>query len=117
MAYEFLHSPEAAALLWMWAAAMKSALAISLNSLCRQIEFHRVIVQSRTLGRIFSTRHDTDSREQFVKRERLAQVIIRAAIERSHAIRNGVARGEEKHRRPISRLSQTLQHREPVGPR
>src|SRR5262245_39907735 len=52
-------------------------------------------------GAVASTGHHANSRQQFIERKRLAQIIVRAAVQPLYAVGHGVARGQEQDGRRL----------------
>ena len=55
--------------------------------------------------------------EQFLRLERLGQIIVGAGVDAGHAFRPGAARGQDQDRRRHARGAQVPDHRQSVEPR
>ena len=76
----------------------------------RQIARDESAVAHAELG----TRQHAQPGTQFLQREGLHQIVVRAAVQPGHAVGDGVARGEQQHGRGFAGGAQLFEHAQPV---
>ncbi len=89
-------------------------MSTSLRAVRRQVEAYILITQARVSFALAPPCQGTDARQQFLKGKRLAQVVIRPAVQPAHPIGHGIARRKEQDRRCRITLPKTPQQTQAV---